>query len=66
MSVSGGILERMRNIGYRFCGVGANAGRIYFKSKNGSTQYLYLEFKSWGEVDEFCKSKECKSKEVVK
>lgn len=59
MSVSGGILERMRNIGYRFCGAGANSGRIYFKTKNGSAT-LYFEFKTWSEVDEFCKSEEAR------
>lgn len=66
MSVSGGILERMRNIGYRFCGAGTNSGRIYFKTKNGSTQYLYLEFKSWDEVDEFCKSEEAEDDDTAK
>lgn len=63
MSVSGGILERMRNIGYRFCGAGTSAGRIYFKTKNGSAT-LYLEFKTWSEVDEFCKQKEAEDEDT--
>lgn len=53
--ISGGILERMRNVGYRFVGTGA--GRIYFALvKTGGLQHL--EFKSWEAVDAFCKRKE--------